>query len=72
MIYIFFSPPQLSCHHGDADVDPTHSVGVCLHRAVPAQPDFAAAAVCHQEEKKDGGDIQAQCRGEEADGSSGV
>lgn len=60
------------CHHGDAGVHPTYSVSVCVHRAVPAQLVSAAAAVCHQEEKKDGGNLQAQCRGEKADGIGGT
>lgn len=56
------------CNHGDAGGNPTYSVSVCVHRAVPAQLGSAAAAVCHQEEKKDGGNVQAQRRGEETDG----
>lgn len=56
-------------HHGNAGVDPTCGVIVCLHPAVPAQLGVAAAAVCHQEEEKDGGNIPTKCRGEETDGS---
>lgn len=58
--------------HGDGGVNTAVSVSARLHRVVPAQLDSAAAAVCHQEEKKDGGNVQAQCRGEETDGSSGM
>lgn len=54
--------------HGCADVgaDPSASAGV---PAVAAQPVAAAAAVRHQEEAADGGDLPAQLRGEEADPS---
>ena len=62
-------PPPLTAspacgHHGVAG---TVGVGVGVCRAVAAQPDSTAANVPHQEEAKDGGNIQAQCRGEEAD-----
>ena len=59
-------------HYGDAGVDAPCGVGVRLRRALPAQLDTAAAAVCHQEEAEDGGNIQAQCGGEETDGSGGI
>lgn len=66
------TPSPAGCHHGDAGVDPTYSVSVCVHRAVPAQLGSAAAAVCHQEEKEAGGKIQAQCGGEETGGIAGI
>lgn len=54
--------------HGCADVDPAPAVAVGVRRGVAAQPRSAAAAVRHQEEAADGGDVPAQRRGEEADG----
>lgn len=65
-------PPPAVCHHGDAGIIPTYSFSVRVHCAVTAQLGSAAAAVCHQEETEDGGNVQAQCRGEEADRSSRV
>lgn len=56
------SPP--SCH-GDV-------AGVCVGRAVSAHLGSAAASVPHQKEAKDGGNVQAQRRGEEADESGGA
>lgn len=58
--------------HGCADVDPASAVAVGVRRGVAAQPGAAAAAVCHQEEAADGGNVPAQRRGEEADGRSRV
>lgn len=58
-------------HHRNAGVNPDYGVHVCLSRGVPAHV-AAAAAVRHSKEKKDGGNVQAQCRGEEADRSSGT
>lgn len=46
------------------------SVGVCS--AVAAQLGSAAASVPHQKEAKDGGNVQAQRGGKEADGSGGA
>lgn len=65
-------PSPAVCHHGDSGADPTYSVRVCVRRTVSAQLGAAAAAVRHQEEKKDGGDIQAQRRGDETDESRGI
>lgn len=59
------------CHYGDTGVNP-YGHGVGAHSAVTAQLGPAAAAVCHQEETKTGGNVQAQCRGEETDGSSRI
>lgn len=60
------------CHYGDTGVNPTCTVGVGEHSAVTAQLGSAVAAVCHQEETKTGGNVQAQCRGEETDESSRI
>lgn len=60
------------CYHGDSGVSPTFGVCVRPHCAVPVQLGCPASAVCDQEEKKHGGNIQAQRRGEEADGNDGV
>lgn len=62
-----FPPHQLSYHHDDTRVNPTYSTSVCVHRAVPAQPGFAAAAVFDQEKETDGGNIQAERGREETD-----
>lgn len=59
-------PSAAVCHHSDADINLTYSVSVGQHRAVPAQLGSAAAAVRHQEEKEDGGNIPSQLRGEKA------
>lgn len=45
---------------------------VCVGRAVSARLGSAAASVPHQKEAKDGGNVQAQRRGEEADQSGGA
>lgn len=62
----------VACYHGDAGVDPTYVASICVGRAVAARLGAAAASVPHQKEAKDGGDVQAQRRGEEADGGSGA
>lgn len=66
-----FCPP-VARYHGDAGVDLAYVASVGVSPAVAAQPGSGAAAVPHQKEAKDGGNIQAQRGGEEADGSGGV
>lgn len=68
---VLFHPsvrPSLPRGHGCADVGADVAAGAGVP-AVAALPVSAAAAVCHQEEAADGGDVPAQRRGEEADGS---
>lgn len=38
---------DFSPQHGHGGVDLTHGVSVCLHRAVPAQLDYAVATLRH-------------------------
>lgn len=66
-----FSSP-VAWYHGDAGVDLAYVASVGVSSAVAAQLGSAADSVPHQKEAKDGGNVQAQCGGEEADGSSGV
>lgn len=47
----------------NAGVDPTCNVGVCFQLVFPAHLGPAASAMRHTEEKEDGGQVQAQCRG---------
>lgn len=63
---------DFSPQHGHGGVDLTHGVSVCLHRAVPAQLDYAVDTLRHSEKKKHGGNIQAQCGGEETVKVSGL
>lgn len=68
---VLFHPsvrPSLPRGHGCADVG-ADLAAVAGVPAVAARPVSAAAAVCHQEEAADGGNVPAQRRGEEADGS---
>lgn len=65
------NPLPVACYHGDAGVDLADVASVCIGRAVSAHLGSAAASVPHQKEAKDGGNIQAQRRGEEADESGG-
>lgn len=66
-----FSSP-VACYRGDAGVDLAFVAGVGIGGAVAAQLGSAAASVPDQKEAKDGGNVQAQRGGEEADGSGGA
>lgn len=66
-----FSSP-VACYHGDAGVELACVASIGVGSAVAAQLGCAAAFVPHQKEATDGGNIQAQHGGEEADGSSGA
>lgn len=63
-----FSSP-VACYHGDAGVDLNYVASVGVGSVVATQLGSAAASVPHQKEAKDGGNVQAQRGGEEANGS---
>lgn len=66
------NPLPVACYHGDAGVDLADVASACVGRAVSAHLGSAAASVPHQKEAKDGGNVQAQRGGEEADESGGA
>lgn len=71
LTHVPFSLPVV-CYRGDAGVDLAFVAGVGISGAVAAQLGAVAASVPHQKEAKDGGNVQAQRGGEEADRSGGA